>query len=109
MVEAPRRFDVVLVALDPTLGSEIRKTHPCVVVSPDEMNRPLRTAIVAPMTSGSRPSPFRVACTFEGTDGFVVLDQLRTVDRERVVRRLGQIDAAAADNVLARLQEMFAL
>ena len=108
MVGAPVRFDVFLVTLDPTRGSEIRKTRPCLVVSPDEINRPLRTAIVAPMTSSTRPSPFRVACAFGGTAGFVVLDQLRTVDRERIVRRLGRADAATQDEVLARLREMFA-
>lgn len=104
----PRRFDVFLVALDPTVGSEIRKTRPCVVVSPDALNRPLRTVLVAPMTSGGRAYPFRVACTFGGTDGQVALDQMRTVDRSRLVRHLGQMDAETADAVLDRLQAFFA-
>lgn len=103
-----RRFDVALVALDPTRGSEIQKTRPCVVVSPDEMNRRLRTVVVAPMTTGGKAYPSRVPCTFEGTSGYVVLDQIRTVDRQRLIRRLGALDAATGGRVLDVLAEMFA-
>lgn len=102
------RFDVFLVNLDPTVGSEIRKTRPRLIVSPDQMNRHIATVIVAPMTTRGRPYPTRVACTFEGRDGRVVLDQLRTVDKTRLVRRLGRIDTATQENVLASLAEMFA-
>lgn len=105
---APRRGEVFLVSLDPTRGSEIRKTRPCLIVSPDELNLHLRTVIVAPMTSVGHPYPFRAPCLFERKQGFVVLDQLRTVDRERLVRRLGRLPAAAFDQVLKLLQEMFA-
>jgi mRNA interferase MazF len=105
---APRRGEVHLVALDPTRGSEIKKTRPCLVISPDELNAHLRTVIVAPMTSTGRPYPFRVDCKFEGKLGFVVLDQVRTVDRERLVRRLGKLSSTAFERVLAVLQEMFA-
>lgn len=103
-----RRFDVFLVNLDPTVGSEIRKTRPCLIVSPDQMNRHIATVIVAPMTTRGRPYPTRVACTFEGRDGQVVLDQLRTVGKTRLVRPLGRIDTATQENVLASLAEMFA-
>lgn len=106
--EAPRRGDVFLVSLDPTRGSEIKKTRPCVVVSPDELNLHLRTAIVAPLTSAGHAYPFRVPTRFEGKSGFVVLDQLRTVDRERLVKRLGRLSAPSFSKVLAVLQEMFA-
>jgi mRNA interferase MazF len=104
----PRRGDVFLVSLDPTRGSEIKKTRPCIVVSPDELNLHLRTVIVAPLTSAGHAYPFRVACTFEGKSGFVVLDQLRTVDRERLVKRLGRLSTPTIAKVLALLQEMFA-
>jgi mRNA interferase MazF len=103
-----RRFEVWLVNLDPTVGSEIRKTRPCVVISPDEMNRYIRTLIVAPMTTKGRPWPTRVACTFDGKEGQVVLDQIRTVDRERLVRKLGRLTDDACDDVLGVLAEMFA-
>lgn len=103
-----RRFDVWLVNLDPTAGSEIKKTRPCLVVSPNEMNRHVQTAIVAPMTSKGRPYPSRVPCRFQGTTGQVVLDQIRTVDRVRLVKKLGKISAKTATEVLALLQEMFA-
>lgn len=83
------RGDVFLVALNPTRGQEIQKTRPCVVVSPDELNAYMRTFIVAPLTTGGHPYPFRIPCTFEGKDGHVVPDQLRTVDRERLVKHLG--------------------
>lgn len=103
-----RRFDVYLVNLDPTIGSEIKKTRPCVVISPDEMNRHIATIIVAPMTSKGRSYPSRVACRFQGKDGLIVLDQIRTVDKIRLVRRLGRIDEQAQSNVLAVLAELFA-
>ncbi len=102
------RFDVYLVDLDPTLGSEIKKTRPCLVVSPDEMNRHVRTAIIAPMTSKGRPYPTRVSCRLRGKTGHVVLDQLRTVDASRLVRRLGRIHPATGTRVLTVLAEMFA-
>ena len=109
MVAGPvSRFDVYLVRLDPTVGSEIQKTRPCLVVSPDEMNRHIATVIVAPMTTQGRPYPSRVRCRFQGTDGWVVLDQLRTVDKVRLVRRLGRLGAPARRAVLAVLAEMFA-
>jgi mRNA interferase MazF len=102
------RFDVFLVRLDPTVGSEITKTRPCCVVSPDEMNRHVRTVIVAPMTTMRRSYPTRVACEFEGKRGQVVLDQLRTVDKTRLVKRLGKIDDVTGQQVLTTLAKMFA-
>ena len=102
------RGDVHLVRLDPTLGSEIRKTRPCVVVSPDELNASLRTAVVAPMTTGGQAYPWRIRCRFQKRSGYVVLDQLRTVDQERLVKRLGSISAETLTEVLGGLQEMFA-
>lgn len=103
-----RRFDVVLVTLDPTQGAEMRKTRPCVVISPDEVNLFSRTVVVAPLTTGSHAYPTRIACNFEGTAGHVVVDQLRAVDVARVVRRLGAIEADVAGQVLAALQAFFA-
>lgn len=103
----PGRGEVFLVELDPTRGREIRKTRPCVVVSPDELNDHLRTAIVAPMTTAGQPSPFRVNCTFAGKRGRIVLDQLRTVDRERLRKRLGALRADTLNEVLRVLGEMF--
>ena len=103
-----RRFEVYLVNLDPTVGSEIRKTLPCLVISPDEMNRHIRTVIVAPMTTKGRPYPTRVSCEFEGKKGQIVLDQLRTVDKKRLAKRLGYLDEAAQAEVLSVLAEMFA-
>jgi mRNA interferase MazF len=102
------RFEVYLVNLDPTVGREIKKTRPCLVVSPDEMNHYISTVIVAPMTTKGRAYPTRVTCRFKGKAGQVVLDQLRTVDQARLVRRLGKISPKTADRVLALLQEMFA-
>ncbi len=103
-----KRFEVYLVNLDPTMGSEIKKTRPCLVVSPDEMNRHINTVIVAPMTTKGRPYPTRVPCRFQGKDGQVVLDQLRTVDKVRLVKHLGRISPAAQTAVLEVLAEMFA-
>jgi mRNA interferase MazF len=106
---AINRFEVYLVNLDPTIGSEIKKTRPCLVVSPDEMNHAIRTVIVAPMTTKGQPYPMRVPCRFKGKDGQVVLDQIRTVDRARLVQKLGRIDLRTATTVLDVLREMFEL
>ena len=103
-----RRFDVYLVSLDPTVGREIQKTRPCLIVSPDEMNRHVATVLVAPMTTAGRPYPTRVPCSFQGKEGQVVLDQIRAVDKARLVRRLGEIDEGAQRAVLQVLAEMFA-
>jgi mRNA interferase MazF len=102
------RGDVFLVALNPTRGQEIQKTRPCVVVSPDELNAHMGTFIVAPLTTGGHRYPFRIPCSFDGKDGHVVPDQLRTVDRERLVKRLGVLPEATLLQVLGVLQEMFA-
>ncbi|WP_419948972.1 type II toxin-antitoxin system PemK/MazF family toxin [Candidatus Palauibacter sp.] len=107
-VTEPRRGDVYLVALDPALGSEMSKTRPCVIVSPDDLNPALGTYLVAPMTTGGRAYAFRVACQFQKTNGFVVADQLRTVDRARLVRRLGRLSRGTMREVLDVLQRMFA-
>jgi mRNA interferase MazF len=107
-VVSASRFDVILVGLDPTVGSEMRKIRPCVVISPDELNRALRTVIVAPMTTGGHAYPWRVPITFAGKSGHIALDQVRTVDRERLVRRLGTLDADTARRLLVVLAEMFA-
>ena len=102
------RFDVFLVRLDPTQGRETRKTRPCLVISPDEMNHHIDTVIVAPMTTKRRPCPTRVQIRFKGKSGQIVLDQIRTVDKSRLVKRLGKIDEAARAHVLALLAELFA-
>jgi mRNA interferase MazF len=102
------RGEVYLVQLDPTRGSGIRKTRPCVVVSPDDLNHHLRTLIVAPMTTGGHAYPFRVSCRFRRRRGHIVLDQLRTVDAERLVRRLGVMAPEPLEASLAALREMFA-
>lgn len=102
------RFDVVLVRLDPTLGSEMRKVRPCVVVSPDEMNQALRTVVVAPVTTRGHAYPWRPSVAFGGKSGRIGLDQIRAVDRERLVRRLGTLDGGTARRVLDTLAEMFA-
>jgi mRNA interferase MazF len=106
--ELVTRGDVFLVALDPTLGREIRKTRPCVIVSPDELNGALSTFIVAPLTTGSHPYPFRIPCRFAGKSGHVVLDQLRTVDRARLTKKVGRLSPSTLERVLGVLQEMFA-
>ncbi|MBW4661764.1 MAG: type II toxin-antitoxin system PemK/MazF family toxin [Drouetiella hepatica Uher 2000/2452] len=103
-----KRFDVYLVNLDPTVGNEIQKTRPCLVISPDEMNRFISTVIVAPMTTAGRDYPTRVTCRFQGKEGQVVLDQIRTVDKTRLVKRLGHISSATQKKVLAILAELFA-
>jgi len=101
------RGDVFLIALDPARGEEIRKTRPCIVVSPDELNAYMHTYIVAPLTSGSHQYPFRISCRFQGRAGHIVLDQIRTVDRERMVKKLGKLSSTTLEHVLAILQEMF--
>lgn len=103
-----KRFDVFLVNLDPTVGSEIQKTRPCVVISPDEMNRHIATVIVAPMTTKGQPYPTRVVCQFQGKDGQIVLDQIRTVDKTRLVKQLGQLSLNEQKAILDTLAEMFA-
>ncbi len=101
------RFGVFLVALDPTIGHEITMTRPCVVISPDEMNHHVGTVIIAPMTTKGRDYPTRVACTFQCAEGQVVLDQLKTVDKTRLVKKLGRLSSSAAERVLDVLIEMF--
>jgi mRNA interferase MazF len=103
-----KRFEVYLVNLDPTIGVEIQKTRPCVVVSPDEMNRHIATVIIAPMTTRERQYPTRPACWFEGKSGQIVLDQLRTVDKLRLVKHLGKLSDDEQRRVLNVLAEMFA-
>jgi len=103
-----QRFEIYLVNLDPTIGSEIQKTRPCLIISPDEMNAYIATVIVAPMTTRGRDYPTRVNCHFEGKDGQIVLDQIRTVDKARLVKRLGRLDSKIQARVLAVLAEMFA-
>jgi mRNA interferase MazF len=102
------RGAVHLVALDPTKGSEIRKTRPCLIVSPKELNQSLRTVVVAPMTTSGHAYPWRVPCRFQRRSGYVAVDQLRTVDTERLVKRLGKLDPETVSEVLRVLQEMFA-
>jgi len=105
---AVNRFEVYLVNLDPTVGSEIQKTRPCLVVSPDEMNHHVRTAIIAPMTTKGQSYPTRVACRFKGKNGQIVLDQIRAVDQRRLIKKLGRLDNNTATGVLNVLSEMFA-
>jgi mRNA interferase MazF len=105
---AVSRFEVYLVNLDPAVGSEIRKTRPCTVVSPDEMNHHIRTLIVAPMTTNGQAYPTRVSCRFKGKEGQIVVDQIRTVDQSRLIKKLGRLDSKVASSLLAVLQEMFA-
>ena len=102
------RFDVFLVNLDSTLGHEIKKTRPCLIISPDEMNKHIETIIIAPMTTKGRSYPSRVPVSFQGKKGQIVLDQIRTIDKTRLTRKLGRIDKRTAQKVLDVLQEMFA-
>jgi mRNA interferase MazF len=102
-----KRGDVCLVQLDPTRRSEIRKMRPCLVISPDDLNNHLRTLIVAPMTTAGHAYPWRVACRFHNRSGFVAVDQIRTIDSERISKRLGRLNAPAFQSVLGVLQEMF--
>jgi len=101
------RFEVHLVKLDPTIGSEIRKTRPCLIVSPDEMNHHTRTAIIAPMTTKGQDYPTRIACRFKGKDGQVALDQIRAVDQVRLIKKLGRLDGKTSIQVLDVLRELF--
>ena len=107
MVKLPLRDEVWLVSLDPPVGSEMKKTRPCVIVSPDEENRNLRTVLVAPMTTTERPYPTRVNITFQSHRGHVALDQIRVVDKERIIRKLGSINPKAAKSISLVLVEMF--
>lgn len=102
------RFDIYLISLDPTKGSEIKKTRPCLVISPDEMNRNIRTVIIAPLTSVIRKYPSRVNLTFQKKKGQIVLDQIRTVDKQRLIKKLGSANTSTQANVLDVLREMFA-
>ncbi|MEG3859094.1 type II toxin-antitoxin system PemK/MazF family toxin [Microcoleus sp. herbarium12] len=102
-----KRFDVFLVSLDPTLGSEINKTRPCLVISPDDMNKRISTVIIAPMTTKGQAYPSRIACNFQGKDGQIILDQIRTVDKNRLVQYLGKISTDEQKAVLDILAQMF--
>ncbi len=103
-----RRFEVFLISLDPTTGHEIRKTRSCVVISPDEMNRYISTVIVAPMTSKGNHYPTRIQCQFQGVQGQVILDQIRTIDKSRIVKKLGTLSKTTQNKVLDALSELFA-
>ena len=103
-----KRFDVYLINLEPTLGSEIRKTRPCAVISPNEMNRHVRTVIVAPMTTKGSSYPSRVDCNFRGKSGLIILDQIRSIDKSRLAKKMGTLSPSAQSKVIAVLQEMFA-
>ena len=102
-----KRGEVWLCALDPTIGSEIQKTRPCVIVSPDELNDRLRTVIVAPMTTGSRPAPFRVAVTFQERAGLILPDQIRTVDRSRLIKKIGILGSEVMSQISIVLSRIF--
>ena len=104
-----KRFDIFLVNLDPTLGHEIKKTRPCLIISPDEMNRYISTVIVAPMYTKGRDYPTRIECTFQGKSGQIILDQIRTIDKSRLVKKLGKINKKLQTEVIRVLQEMFSL
>ena len=108
MAMVVKRFDVYLINLDPTIRSEIKKTRPCVVISPDEMNRNIRTVIIAPMTTAQKEYPTRVSCTFQKKKGQIVLDQLRTIDKARLIKKLGTIDSKDQLEVISILQRLFA-
>ena len=103
-----RRFEVFLINLDSTVGSEIRKSRPCVIISPDEMNRNIRTVIIAPMTTKGRDYPTRIPVRFAGKNGQVVLDQIRTIDKSRLIKQLGKLKTMESEKILSVLQEMFA-
>jgi mRNA interferase MazF len=107
MAVVVQRFDVFLVNLDPTVGSEIQKSRPCLIISPDEMNRHIQTVIIAPMTMRGRQYPTRIACAFQRKQSQIVLDQIRTVDKARLLRKLGRIDNQTQIEVLSVLQDMF--
>ena len=108
MAMVVKRFDVYLINLDPTVGSEIKKTRPCLIISPDEMNQHIRTVIVAPMTTAGKDYPTRVLCEFQGKTGRVVLDQIRTIDKSRLIKKVGAIDSQVQAEVISTLQSLFA-
>jgi mRNA interferase MazF len=108
MAMVVNRFDVYLINLDPTVGSEIKKIRPCLIISPDEMNRHIRTVIVAPMTTAGKEYPTRISCTFKKKKGQIVTDQIRTIDKSRLIKRLGTIDPNTQLEVIAVLQRLFA-
>jgi mRNA interferase MazF len=108
MAMVVNRFDVFLINLDPTVGSEIQKTRPCLIISPDEMNRYIKTVIVAPMTSAGKDYPTRVTCKFKEKKGQIVLDQIRTIDKARLIKKLGSIDSNTQLAVISVLQKLFA-
>lgn len=107
-MEIMQQFDVYLVRLDPTEGAEIKKTRPCVIISPDVMNKHLQTIIVAPMTTSTDKNPVRIECSFKGKKGLVKLDHIRSVSKIRLTKKLGKIDIAASTEIKSALQEMFA-
>ena len=107
MAMVAKRFDVYLISLDPTVGFEIQKTRPCLIISPDEMNRHIKTVIVAPMTSAAKEYPTRVTCKFRKKQGQIVLDQIRTIDKSRLIKKLGSIDSKAQLEVISTLQQLF--
>ncbi len=108
MAMVVNRFDVYLINLDPTIGSEIQKTRPCLIISPDEMNRHIRTVIVAPMTTAGKDYPTRVTCKFKKKKGQIVLDQIRTIDKKRLIKKVGTIDPEIQLEVISVLQRLFA-
>jgi len=108
MAMVVNRFDVYLINLDPTVGSEIQKSRHCLIISPDEMNRDIRTVIVAPMTTAGKDYPTRVACKFKRKKGQIVLDQIRTIDKTRLTKKLGSIDSKTQLDVISVLQRLFA-
>ena len=108
MAVVVKRFDVYLINLAPTVGYEIQKTRPCLVISPDEMNRHIKTVIIAPMTSAGKDYPTRVSCKFRKKQGRIVLDQIRTLDKSRLIKKLGTIDSNAQLEVISTLQRLFA-
>jgi len=108
MAMVVNRFDVYLINLDPTIGSEIQKARPCLIISPDEMNRHIRTVIVAPMTTAGKDYPTRVSCKFKKKKGRIVLDQIRTIDKTRLIKKLGSINPETQVEVISVLQRLFA-
>jgi len=108
MAMVVNRFDVYLINLDPTVGSEIQKTRPCLIISPDEMNRYIRTVIIAPMTTAGKDYPTRISCKFKKKKGQIVLDQIRTIDKTRLVKKLGSINSETQLEVISVLQRLFA-
>ena len=102
-----KRFEVFLINLDPTVGKEIKKTRPCLIISPDEMNKFLSTVIIAPMTTKGRSYPSRINCRFDGKEGQIILDQIRTIDKNRIIKKLGNLDKPTQREVLATLSELF--